>query len=313
LKIRSASLLDLGRIEQIHREAEARLSASPPPARLWSLVSQTLTALLPLNQESLLYVAEEDGTVIGFVQASSPTASLTLAPRITALQVLNLCVAADSALDEEDVAAPLVERLVREAGAKGVHRLFVRVPLDDALLPLFRMQGFRQYASESLLFTEAAQPRTEVPEMPGTRPYRWRDERRLFSLYRKVTPVAVAQLEAPNHRQWRATRGQPGQQEVVDRMELVAWSRVHRGSDARPHTLSFMVIPDPPLVAELADHVLTECAGHPAWASLRHYDAPMIDALRGRGFSSLLTQALLVRDTTVREELTERALVPSLG
>lgn len=313
MRLRSASLLDLGRIEQIHREAEARISDAAPPARLWSLVSQTLTALLPLNQESLLYVAEENGTVIGFVQASGPTPSLTLSPRITALQVLNLCVAADSDLDEDDVAAALVECLVGAAGAKGVHRLFVRVPLDDPLLPLFRVQGFRQYATESVLFADAATPRTARPDIPGARAYRWRDERRLYSLYRKVTPGAVAQLEAPNYRQWRATRGTPGQQEVVDRLELVGWSRVQHGSEARPHILSFMVVREPELVEELADHVLSACAGQPAWASLRHYDAPMIDALRGRGFATLLTQALLVRDTSVREELSERALVPSFG
>jgi hypothetical protein len=313
VKVRPASLLDLGRIEQIHREAEARLSDEPPPVRLWALVSQTLTAFLPLNQESLLYVAEEQGAVIGFVQASSPTPSLTISPGATALQVLNLCVAADADAYEEDVAAPLVEYLVRGAGAKGVHRLFVRVPLDDPLLPLFRLQGFRQYATESVLFAEAATPREHRPEMAGARPYRWRDERRLYALYRKVTPHAVAHLEAPSYRRWRATRGVPGQQEVVDRVELVAWSRVQPGSDARPTILSFMAVPERALVAELADHVLSGCAGRPAWASLRHYDAPMIDALRGRGFATLLTQALLVRDTTVREELTERALVPSLG
>lgn len=313
MKLRSASLLDLGRIEQIHREAEARLSSEPPPARLWSLVSQTLTALLPLNQESLLYVAERDGTVIGFVQASSPTPSLTLSPRITALQVLNVCVDAGGEDDEDDVAAALIEWLVRAAGGKGVHRLFVRVPLDDPLLPLFRMQGFRQYATESVLFTDAASPRRAHPDMAGARPYRWRDERRLYTLYRRVTPAAVVQLEAPSHRQWRATRGEHGQQEVVDRTELVAWARIQSGSEARPHILSFMAVPERDLVAELADHVLTACEGEPAWASLRHYDAPMIDALRGRGFSTLLTQALLVRDTTVREELSERALVPSFG
>ena len=51
----------------------------------------------------------------------------------------------------------------------------------------------------------------------------------------------------------------------------------------------------------------------PAWCSLRHYDSHMIDALRGRGFSLLLTQALLVREIAVRVPLPEKSLVPSFG
>src|SRR5205807_660131 len=92
LKLRSASLLDLVRIEQIYREAEAGFSAVPPPARLWALFSHTLTALLPLYHETLLYVAEEDGRVVGFIQASGQPLAVNLPAKIRSLQVLNLCV-----------------------------------------------------------------------------------------------------------------------------------------------------------------------------------------------------------------------------
>jgi hypothetical protein len=269
-----------------------------------------LTAFLPLTQESLLYVGEDQGRVVGFIQASGQTPALSLPSRVTALQVLNLCVANEAV--EEEVAPPLLEHLVRQAGHKGVHRLFVRIPLDDPMLAIFRMQGFRQFATESVLFAENPRPAAQG-ELAGVRPYRGRDERRLYSLYRKVTPSEVAQLEAPSYRAWRASRGLPGQQEVVDRIELVAWSRVYRGSQARPHILSFLALHDPELAGELADHVLRGCDEQPAWASLRHYDAPLIDALRRRGFSTLLNQGLLVRDTAVREPAADQALVPSFG
>jgi hypothetical protein len=41
----------------------------------------------------------------------------------------------------------------------------------------------------------------------------------------------------------------------------------------------------------------------------------MIDALRGRGFSVLLTQLLLVKELAVRvpKEVREKGLVPSFG
>jgi len=50
---------------------DVRLSeAEPPAARLWVAAQlPTLSALLPLSQETLIYVAEEDGKVVGFIQA----------------------------------------------------------------------------------------------------------------------------------------------------------------------------------------------------------------------------------------------------
>jgi hypothetical protein len=39
----------------------------------------------------------------------------------------------------------------------------------------------------------------------------------------------------------------------------------------------------------------------------------MIDALRGRGFETLLTQALLVKELALKAPVREKALVPSFG
>ncbi|HZV53004.1 MAG TPA: GNAT family N-acetyltransferase [Candidatus Dormibacteraeota bacterium] len=310
MRFRSASLRDLVRIEQIYREAEAGFSAIPPPARLWGLVSHTLSALLPLTQETLIYVAEEEGRVVGFVQASGHPLTVSLPSSVTSLQVLNLCVA--ESVDEQHVAPSLIQYLCDQAVQRGVSRLFVRLPLDEPLMDIFRFQGFRQYATESVLYAESPRPRsTAAPS--GLRPYRNRDQRRLYHLYRKVTPWGVAHLEAPTFREWRSTRSAPGQQEVIDRVEIVGWCRVQKGSQARPSTLSFMALPERGLADELVDHAIVAADGQAAWCSLRHYDAHVIDALRGRGFSLLLTQALLVRELTVRAPLPEKGLVPSFG
>jgi hypothetical protein len=314
MKLRSASLLDLSRIEQIHRESEARFSTTAPPARLWGMVSQTLSALLPLSQETFLFVAEIDGKVAGFVQASprQPRQSgLSLPAKATSLQVLNLCVA--NGVDEAEVAPSLVDYLCEQAGRHGVTQLFVRVPLDEPLLAVFRMGGFRQYATESLLFAE--HPKRRSSGVPfGLRPSRGRDSRLLYHLYRQVTPLGVAQLEAPSYKAWRAQQHGGGQQEIIDRVEVAGWLRVQKSSsEGRPHTLDFVALPDLDVAGELADRALTLSEGGPAWSSLRHYDSHMIDALRGRGFSQLLTQALLVREVAVREALRDKLLVPSFG
>jgi hypothetical protein len=332
VRIRAAGLLDLARIEEMHRSADIRLSeAAPPAARLWSLLSSTLSALLPLSQETLIYVAEENGRVIGFIQASGQPLGLDLR-RATALQVLNLQVAEETDCraragrpELEEVATALVEHLSNQALERGALRLFVRLPERDPLLPAFRLRGFRQYATEVVVYADKPVMRSQqFPE--GVRPVRRGDNRMLYQLYRKVTPQGVSQLEAPTYRDWRAlhggewtgrlaARGSDKHEFVVDRVELVGWVKAERSSGARPDTLNFMALPEGPLPGELADFGLSLLGDSevPAWSSLRHYDAHMIDALRGRGFSVLLTQLLLVKELAVRVPVREKGLVPSFG
>jgi GNAT superfamily N-acetyltransferase len=323
VKIRAAGLLDLARIEEMHRSADVRLSeAEPPAARLWSLLSATLSALLPLSQETLIYVAEENGKVVGFIQASGQPLGLDLrGARV--LQVLNLQIAEES--DSDDVAAALVEHLSNQALEKGALRLFVRLPERDPLVPAFRLRGFRQYATEVVVYAD--KPVMHSEQFPdGVRPVKRGDNRMLYQLYRKVTPQGVSQLEAPTYREWRAlhggewtgrlaARGSEKQEFVVDRVEVVGWVKAERSSGARPDTLNFMALPEGPLPGELADFGLSLVKGSeaPAWSSLRHYDSHMIDALRGRGFSMLLTQLLLVKELAVRVPVREKGLVPSFG
>ena len=322
MKLRAAGLLDLGRIEELHRAAENHPNeAAPPAARLWSLLSSTLSALLPLSQETLIYVAEEGGKVVGFIQASGKPVGLDL-PRAKVLQVLNLQVVESA--DSEDVATALVDHLSNQALQRGVHRLFVRLPDRDPLITVFRLRGFRQYATEQILFAES--PRRGITAAPeGARQVRRGDGRRLYQLYRKVTPGHVSQLEAPTYREWRAlhgewtgrlaARGSNKEEIVIDRIELAGWVKAERGSAAQPHTLNFICLPEPPLPDELADlglGLLNDLKS-PVWSSLRHYDSHMIDALRGRGFSVLLTQLLLVKELAIQVPAAEKGLVPSFG
>jgi hypothetical protein len=322
MRLRTASLLDLARIEELHRSSDQRWSEAAPPARLWSLLSSTLSALLPLSQETLIYVAEDGGKVVGFIQASGQPLSLDLR-RARVLQVLNLHVADGS--DADAVVPVLVEHLCNQALERGALRLFVRLPDRDPLLPAFRLQGFRQYATEVVVYAD--KPVMQADQFPeGLRPMRRGDDRRLYQLYRKVTPQGVSQLEAPTYREWRAlhggewtgrlaARGSDKLEQVVDRIEVVGWVKVERSSGARPDTLNFMALPESSLPGELADFglsMLGDSTG-PAWSSLRHYDSHMIDALRGRGFSVLLTQLLLVKELAVRVPVREKGLVPSFG
>ena len=323
MRVRAAGLLDLARIEEMHRSSDTRVSeGAPPAARLWSLLSSTLSALLPLSQETLMYVAEENGKVVGFIQASGQPLSLDLR-RARVLQVLNLQIADGS--DADEIAPALVQHLCNQALERGALRLFVRVPDRDPLLPAFRLQGFRQYATEVVVYAE--KPEIGARQFPpGLRAFKRGDDRGLYQLYRKVTPQGVSQLEAPTYRDWKAMhpsewtgglgpRGTDKQEHVVDRVEIVGWVRMQRSKGTRPDTLQFMALPENPLPSELADFGISLLGDSdaPAWSSLRHYDSHMIDALRGRGFTVLLTQLLLVKELALREAVREKGLVPSLG
>src|SRR5258706_3075677 len=167
VKVRAAGLLDVSRIEELHRNAQSHPNeAYVPAARLWSVLSLTLSAVLPRGQDPFLYVAEDGGKVQGFVQASGTPGVLDL-NRAKVLQVLNLQVA--DGPESEDVAAALVEHLSHQALQRGAHRLFVRLPDRDPLLPVFRLRGFRQYATEQVLFAEEVR-RGVTPAPAGPRP-----------------------------------------------------------------------------------------------------------------------------------------------
>jgi GNAT superfamily N-acetyltransferase len=323
MKVRAAGLLDLARIEELHHAAGSNpTEGTGSAARLWTLLSSTLSALLPLTSETLIYVAEEGGKVVGFIQASGQPGFDLQGARV--LQVLNLQVV--DAPESEDIASALVDHLSNQALQRGALRLFVRLPDRDPLLPVFRMRGFRQYATEQILFAD--KPRRGISPAPeGARQIRRGDGRRLYQLYRKVTPEHVSQLEAPTYREWRAlhgewtgrlaARGSNKEEVVIDRIEVVGWVKAERSSGAQPHTLNFLALPETPLPDQLADLGLSLLgpgdSDTPVWSSLRHYDSHMIDALRGRGFSVLLTQLLLVKELAIRVPVQEKGLVPSFG
>ena len=311
---------DLGTLEELHHATGAAGTPAPPTTRLWSMLSHSLSSFLPLLQDTLVYVAEEEGKVIGFVQASGRPQGAALAT-VTSLQVVNLVVSPDARV--ESVGPALIEHLANQAIGKGIERLFVRLPTDEDTIPVLRRYGFHQFATEHVLYAEA--PEARSPSVPfGLRDAKGRDLRLLYSLCRKVTPLGVAQMEVPNYKEWRRLKTEPilrlgrahAQQYVVERVELVGWVGIQKaGGPTRPHTLSFLALPEPGLPEELADHAIAALGTQPgpAWSSLRHYDSHMIDALRGRGFETLLNQSLMVKELALRAPLREKALVPSFG
>ncbi len=318
VQVRLASYRDLSQVDDLYRAAELsdpelgrRLQGSGPQspvpgaalARAWYILTKGLSSFVPLADVSdQLYVADDGGRVVGFIQAEP-------APGGRAWQVLNLCVAPEEA--EGVVAARLLEQLFTEGLSRGVHRFLVRIPAHHPLDPAFRAQGFRPYVTEQIRFRE-------LPAAPGDDPAPWAPSRPqdlalIHSLYLRTAPHAVAAVEAPSLKQWRATfqlgwlaridgRAGDSRHWVIDRgAGVVAWAGVRLPARARPSLVAMMMDPQETALAVEAVHsLLTQIPRGPTLWVLRHYESELTRAVAARGFEVIATQLLMVRDLPLK-------------
>ncbi|MHB8312482.1 MAG: GNAT family N-acetyltransferase [Candidatus Dormibacteria bacterium] len=318
MQVRSASYRDLGQVDDLYRttmEVEEELTQrlatagphSPVPgaglARAWSILTKSLSALMPLaDVGDQLFVAEHHGRIIGFVQAEP-------APGGRAWQVINLCL--DASAEGHFAGVPLLQYLFNEGLARGVSRFLVRIPEGHALASLLREQGFQPYASEQISFRELPQPPHQPPE-PWV-PARREDLLGVYLLYLRTAPHAVAAVEAPSLKQWRATfqlgwlsrldaRSGDSRHYVIEREgQVVAWAGVRSAARARPTQISMMLDPQHKEMSVEAFHgLLGRLPQGATICLLRHYDGELARAVAARGFEPVATQLLMARDLPMK-------------
>ncbi|HEV3123377.1 MAG TPA: hypothetical protein VG266_02240 [Candidatus Dormibacteraeota bacterium] len=320
MNVRSASFRDLGRIDQLWREATTREESgltsfagdSPVPqtilVRLWHAVSKTLSSLVPTAEpDTALLVAEDtDGSIVGFIQAQGVSGQ----PK--AWHVVNLCLAATGR--GHFAGAPLITHLCNEGLSRRVTRFSVRIPVDHTAVNLFLEQGFTQYATEQILFRDdsADTPRVVAPGDGARplRPARREDIGGIYHLYLRTTPSHVANLEGPSQKAWQASFQQGcmarlGRDDmrhfVAERAGIVAWAALRPASAARPAVLALMCEgQDAGFREEVIEAALAHAQPGPVACVLRHYDSELIRALQRRGFEIYGTQLLLVRDLALK-------------
>ena len=318
MQVRLASYRDLSQVDDLYRATEVadpdllrRLQAagphSPVPgpglARAWYIVNKSLSALVPLaDPADQLYVAEERGRIVGFIQAEP-------APGGRAWQILNLCLAPDA--PGPFVAGPLIEQLFAEGQGRGVTRFLVRLPAEHPLEGILRAQGFTPYATEQIRFRELPAPPSDDPG-PWI-PARAEDLAGIHALYLRTAPHAVAAIEAPSIKVWRTTfqlgwlsriqgRGSDGRHYVIDRGHgLVAWAGLRLPARARPAMVGMMLDPqEGELAVEAVHGLLNLLPRGPTLSVLRHYDGELVRAIEARGFEAIAAQLLMVRDLPIR-------------
>jgi L-amino acid N-acyltransferase YncA len=331
MEIRSAQVTDLASIDQIYNDGlETALAGegATHPIRLWQMVTRTISSLLPLSiPTDMLYVLEEKGKVMGFIQAESLSSSDNPVARnaVEAVRVLNLSLSSELS---STGGGALIDHLCGEALARGITRIYVRIPDGHAVAESFKAHGFVRYANDRVFFRPTAQASVASTDVPGLRAARRKDALGLFMLYLATTPKAVSQVEAPDFEQWRALHISERMSERMPRLgrrtsrslvverggQLVGWLGVEPGPPSRPHTISMMATADASPKGELQELLLAramqDLGAHPGavWCNVRNYDTLTTRVLQDAGFEALAGQDLLVRE--LRVKVAARAKVP---
>ena len=336
MEIRSAQVTDLARIDQIYTEGlqmALRGDGATHPIRLWQMVTRTLSSLLPLSTPSeMLYVLEDDGKVMGFIQGESLSSTENPVARgaVEAIRVLNLSLSPELS---GTAGGALIDHLCGEALARGIGRIYVRIPDGHPVSESFKAHGFTRYASDRVFYRPQPEDAPAPPAVPGLRRATRKDPFGLFTLYLAATPKAVSQVEAPDFDQWRAVHisdwpqrfgRRAGRSFVVERGgEVMGWLGVEPGPPGRPNTISMMARGDFSPKGELQQLLLAQAmhdlAGHPGavWCNVRNYDTVTTRVLQDAGFELLAGQDLLVREMRVkvaaRQRKKDKALAPVFG
>jgi hypothetical protein len=225
------------------------------------------------------------------------------------------------AVDDDRVALRLLSHLCEAAVEEGVHKVFLRVPLDSPWLQPARQAGFVQYTTENV-FVLPTLPPAAKPPVPGLRTRRPADHQPLFQLYSSAVPAHVRQVEALTLQEWRwtdnwgftsmaslrgAVRRRRRDLVVHDDGRATAWVQVDLGQ----RTVQLLVDANKPApIADLLERGLAELPpGRAVAFALRDYQSELTSSIEDKGFRPIESQALLAQMLTVR--IPETRLVPA--
>ncbi|MCS7002758.1 MAG: hypothetical protein NZ518_07915 [Dehalococcoidia bacterium] len=215
----------------------------------------------------------------------------------------------------------VIQRLLSYLSAVGgelaVHRLFLRLRHDSALIDVARGAGFLPYNTETLYARRVGRPISWEPE-PATvrlRPKQSADDHALFQLYCAAVPVSVRQAEAMLFEEWQTLvqRGRLalGRREMVAEVDgqIVGWARaIVRNGAGHVEALAH---PDhEACLAPLIDGALQRFGSRsPVYCLVGEHEARLGRFLDERGFAAEASFCALVKQLSVR--VRQPRLVPA--
>jgi hypothetical protein len=327
-KLRHANLFDLLSISASRgKQRVLRLNAPFTLVQPEALLTDLLKSQLPLIPRwNFIYVYREGGRLLGWVQARSRW-------QRSDEWTITMLASADKA--PAVVSERLLEEVIREAGERGVIRLFVKLPDDEPQLQAFRMLGFTHYTSEeiwgNLYFGPSSVKAEDDPLRKVLRKRQGHDAWNLMQLYAAVTPPVVQRAEMLTSRQWQISRvPQPmtlaqsmleksyvWQDESGRGEGLGGFVRLLTGASG--HWITLMNRSDlgnRQIVPAALDHILWKAVrlGHkPVYCGIREYQSEVGTLLEERGFHLLSKQALLVKYLAEPIKEKQPALAPFLA
>ncbi len=322
MQIRPVRYLDLPVLKSLFEETLAEeyerrgVDLTSQVAR-WQRVYPLVRALSlfpnPFQYSMNLWVAEVDGVVAGFIQAS---------PAIrdgSRWHVDFIAVAPE--FRSGGVAAAMLDHVVLSQVEGGVDCFTAEVDVRNRrALELYARRGFRRYARLEYLqmMPEASQRFTPAVPPSGLRSLRPRDAAALLELHRACTPEEVRLVDTRTATElemgfvehtlsrWRRKLGLFEDRRYVlenERKQLIGYLRVQGHFRSLPHVLRVMVHPGhEDELPGLIGFGLGKLRGFPdslvlAWGP--DYQRTTLEALQAAGFSFLTEDYLLVRDGMV--------------
>ncbi len=300
LDVRLVGLRDLGELRRL--DPLYRLNQPDSLLAPYSALRSGLTAALPgLRSRRPAFVARSGDRLVGF--AHFQPVGLDRRWHLLALG------ASVGVYDAEQVWDALLTTGVRNAGLRGVKRLYARIPHGAPLGSTLRRHGWSPYATETIFVGRAA---AAGPAPSSVRAQEASDTWAIHQLYIASVPRAVQDAEAFTSHWWdvRARRGAPTGVSaagwlVEEGHRVLAYARSLSGGGA--HVLDLVyhserreVLPDL-LTAALAN--LPERPSRRVYCAVRSYQEEAASALEDRGFAPTLEQELVVKYTTARIRL----------
>jgi len=296
LDIRLARFTDLpaiGSIERVYPLLQPQLSLSG-----YNASSSLLTARLPRGSDKpILMVAESNGKIIAFADFKP-----SMHDRRWLLQAIG---ASTGVYDPSPIWEDIILASVRQAGMRGVKRLYAQATAGTSAHVALRDAGFSPYTSETIFVADSpktlgADASMREQESPDT----WA----IHQLYNASVPRDVLYAEALTSHAWDIQNSRrPGSPHtegwlVDDSNGAAAYVRVT--SERGVHGLDVTFPPGSVKRASaLLDAVLRrlrlEKRINRVYVAIRGYQQEIEPALARLGFSPGLTQELLVRYTAV--------------
>ena len=225
------------------------------------------------------WISIKGATLQGLVSARSRTSK----------SVWELDCIINAAEDGGEVCLGLLDQALRDAVRSQVERVFLRLSLESAILPLARRLGFCVYQHETLL--TSAEPKPLPYDSHSLLRFRndtRSDDRALFELYRAFTPEQAREAEAVTFDEWRSARdrswliGRVRQQLAERDGKVVAWYR--SAMDGNRADFDLLLRPAEPAREALFDAALGRIGGTSAMTLVPDFASEYIQSLLHRGF-----------------------------